>query len=202
MNIGNTPPRTTAAHPDLMLMASGSALSRSYRSGTQLGHHAHRKAQVLFAASGIMEVTTRKGRWLVPPQRAVWLPPRVEHSVGVLADIEMRTLDVESAWLAVHPLAPGLGREFVVKVGPLLRQLILALFHGGRDVRRDELLFELALVELPEAEDATTFIPLPADPRGRRVADRILADPAAMTELDELARAAGASARTITRLFP
>jgi AraC-like DNA-binding protein len=44
-------------------------------------------------------------------------------------------------------------------------------------------------------------LPLPRDPRALRLADRLLADPAMPAELPELARAAGASARTIQRLF-
>ena len=202
MNVAGMPVQPQSTYPELTLLAGGSVLSRSYRSGTQLGLHTHREAQLLFAASGVMEVTTPKGRWLVPPERAVWLPPRLEHSVGVLADIEMRTLYVQPSWLAVHPESSGLGREFVVKVGPLLRQLILALFDHRRDVLRDEHLVALALFELPEAEDATTFMPMPADQRARRVAEMVLADPAGSSELDDLAFLAGASARTITRLFP
>ena len=48
---------------------------------------------------GTMQVTTPKGRWLVPPDRAVWVPARLEHSIDVLADIEMRTLYFDLAWL-------------------------------------------------------------------------------------------------------
>jgi transcriptional regulator GlxA family with amidase domain len=43
---------------------------------------------------------------------------------------------------------------------------------------------------------------MPSDPRARRVAELVLAEPAGIRELDDLARAAGASQRTITRLFP
>ena len=202
MNIAETPepgatvPDGEGGRPRLI------ALARSYARGVRLGLHAHREAQLLFAASGLMQVTTPKGRWLVPPDRAVWLPPLIEHEVDMLADIEMRSLYVEPAWLALHPEAPRLGREFVVRVGPLLRETVLAAFRDDARPRRRDLLAELALFELAEAEDAATFMPLPTDPRARRVADLILADPGGARELDDLARVAGASARTITRLFP
>jgi transcriptional regulator GlxA family with amidase domain len=45
-------------------------------------------------------------------------------------------------------------------------------------------------------------MPMPADPRARRVAEMVLAEPSGARELGDLARAAGASQRTITRLFP
>ncbi len=180
-------------------------LPRSYPRGTRLGMHMHREAQLLFASQGVMQVTTPKGRWLVPPERAVWLPPRVEHAVDVLADIEMRALLVDAGWLAAHPEATRLGNEFVVAVGPLLREAILACFDPpgapARHPRRTGLLLELALYELAEAEDAATFVPLPIDPRALRVARLVLADPGGDRALDDLSAEAGASARTVSRLF-
>lgn len=173
-----------------------------YSRGTHLGLHVHREAQLLYASSGIMQVTTPKGRWLVPPARAVWLPPGIEHAVDVLADIEMRALLVPADWLQSHPEAPRLQREFVVAVRPLLRESILAAFRDDMQPQRIDLLTAIALFELVEDEDAATFMPLPIDPRARRVAERILADPASPQDLDLLAQEAGASARTITRLFP
>ena len=59
----------------------------------------HREAQLVYAARGTMQVTTPKGRWLVPPDRAVWVPALSEHAIDVLADIEMRTLYFDLAWL-------------------------------------------------------------------------------------------------------
>jgi len=60
----------------------------------------HREAQLVFAAEGVMQVTTPKGRWLVPaPARPSWVPPRLEHAIDALSDIELRTLYVEPSWL-------------------------------------------------------------------------------------------------------
>ncbi|MES2185802.1 MAG: helix-turn-helix transcriptional regulator [Pseudomonadota bacterium] len=206
MSIAHTPNLTPPFPPPFSRASPADdappVLSRSYPRGTRLGLHMHREAQLLFASQGVMQVTTPKGRWLVPPERAVWLPPKVEHAVDVLADIEMRALLVDPAWLAAHPEAPRLGSEFVVAVGPLLREAILACFGpAGPHVRRAGLLLELALYELAEAEDAATFVPLPVDARALRVAQLVLADPGGGRALEDLAAEAGASARTITRLF-
>jgi AraC-like DNA-binding protein len=178
------------------------ALARFYERGVQLGLHAHAEAQLLFASTGVMQVTTPRGRWLVPPRRAVWVPPRSEHAVDMLTDIEMRSLYIAPEWLEGHPELPRLGREFVVAVGTLLRELVLAMFVADADPRRVDLLARLALFELAEAEDGATFMPMPSDPRARRVAELVLGEPADVRDLADLARAAGASQRTITRLFP
>jgi AraC-like DNA-binding protein len=176
-------------------------LARRYKKGVRLDPHMHREAQLVFAIKGMMQVTTPGGRWLVPPDRAVWVPARLEHSIDVLADIEMRTLYFDLAWLSRHGHSKSLQAEFVVKVSPLLHQAILALFDGRGDPERTDLLVRLAVLELHQAEDPTTFIPLPQEARCRRAAELVLADPAGLHEIDALARQVGTSARTLSRLF-
>jgi AraC-like DNA-binding protein len=176
-------------------------VARHYKKGIRLDTHMHREAQLVYAARGTMQVTTPKGRWLVPPDRAVWVPARLEHSIDVLADIDMRTLYFDLAWLKREPRSDSLDAEFVVRVSRLLHQTILALFDGRNDPERTELLVRLAVLELHHAEDSTTFIPLPHEPRCRRAVDIVLADPTGSHQIDTLARAVGTSARTLSRLF-
>jgi len=176
-------------------------VARHYRKGTRLDPHMHREAQLVYAAKGTMQVTTPKGRWLVPPDRAVWVPALLEHAIDVLADIDMRTLYFDVAWLTHAPRSKGLRREFVVRVSPLLQQAIVALFDDGRDRERTALLVKLAMLELRRADDSATFIPLPQEPRCRRAAEIVLADPAAPHEIDSVAERVGTSARTLSRLF-
>ncbi len=62
------------------------------------------------------------------------------------------------------------------------------MFVEGADPRRVDLLARLALFELAEAEDGATFMPMPSDPRARRVAEQVLAEPAGVRDLDGLAQ--------------
>ena len=176
-------------------------VARHYRRGIRLDTHMHREAQLVYAARGTMQVTTPKGRWLVPPDRAVWVPARLEHAIDVLADIDMRTLYFGLAWLKREAPSDSLDTEFVVRVSQLLHQTILALFDGRNDPDRTELLVRLAVLELHQAEDSTTFIPLPHEPRCRRAADIVLGDPTSSHEIETLARTVGTSVRTLSRLF-
>src|ERR1051326_4305579 len=128
-----------------------------YKKGTRLEPHLHREAQLVYAARGTMQVTTPKGRWLVPPDRAVWVPARLGHAIDMLADIEMRTLYFDLAWLKREGHGKKLTKEFVVRVSPLLHQTILALFDDRDDPGRTALLVRLAMLELERAEDSATF---------------------------------------------
>jgi len=176
-------------------------VSRSYNKGTRLDPHMHREAQLVYAARGTMQVTTPKGRWLVPPDRAVWVPARLEHAIDVLADIEMRTLYFDLGWLKRERHSVSLKFEFVVRVSPLLQQTILALFDKDNAPARTALLIKLVMLELHRTEDSATFIPLPCEPRCRRAAEIVLGAPAASHEIEALAQKVGTSARTLSRLF-
>ena len=65
----------------------------------------------------------------------------------------------------------------MVRVSPLLHQAILAVFDDNNTPDRIGLLIKLVMLELHRAEDSATFIPLPHEPRCRRAADIVLADP-------------------------
>ena len=200
MNIAEKPiaaiiGRLTSTGDGIHMIANG------YKKGFRIDTHMHREAQLVYAAKGTMQVTTPKGRWLVPPDRAVWVPALSEHAIDVLADIEMRTLYFDQAWLRREKRSDSLAQEFVVRVSPLLHQAILALFDEHNTPDRTALLIQLAMLELHRAEDSTTFVPLPHEPRCRRAADIVLADPTAVHEIETLAREVGTSARTLSRLF-
>jgi AraC-like DNA-binding protein len=176
-------------------------VARDYPKGMRIDPHLHREAQLIYAAKGTMQVTTPEGRWLVPPDRAVWVPAGLEHTIDLLADIEMRTLYFDLSWLKREKRYEGLTREFVVRVSPLLNQAILALFDARNTEERTELLVRLVMLELHQAEDSATFVPLPHEPRCRRAAMIVLDDPTGLHDIDTLAREVGTSARTLSRLF-
>lgn len=185
-----------------MQPAPFNTLRRFYPRGTALGLHAHREAQLIFAISGTMQVRTETGRWLVPPQLAVWAPPRLAHALDMLADIEMWTIYFDEQACRDWAPSQALDRAFALQVTPLLRELIQALFGCEAGSERARLIAPLILHELTETPDAPTFLPLPASATGRRVAEITLSNPAMLLDIDELARRAGSSARSISRLFP
>nr|WP_295710199.1 hypothetical protein [uncultured Halomonas sp.] len=43
------------------------AIGTDYRPGTLLDFHTHRRAQFLYGMTGVMELNTDDGTWMVPP---------------------------------------------------------------------------------------------------------------------------------------
>ena len=57
------------------------AYGRDLEAGAVLPFHRHRRAQFVYASSGVMTVTTPSAAYVVPPQRAVWMPGGVMHQI-------------------------------------------------------------------------------------------------------------------------
>lgn len=169
-----------------------------YSDGAVLDRHAHDWGQLLYASEGVMFVETTFGSWVVPPQRAVWVPPHVEHRVTMCGSVAMRTL------YFAERLRPRLDATCVVDVTPLLRELVLhAVRLGKLDLRIDhEARLAGLLVDLLRVVGTVALeLPMPRDERAVRVAHALRRDPRGPSGLQALARTAGASARTVERLF-
>ncbi len=170
--------------------------------GAAVALHGHDEAQLIFAASGTMQVYTTLGRWLVPPQLAVWVPPGVLHGVDVLCDAEHWMIYWHPSAAREWAPSASLDRPFALRVTPLLRELIFAAFAEDALPEKTGLVVRLILHELTETPDAPTFLPLPVSAIGRRVADMAFADARSQLDIGELASRAATSVRTISRLFP
>ena len=170
--------------------------------GSVMPMHAHDEAQLTFVASGTMQILTASGRWLVPPQLAVWAPAGVPHQVEVLSRSEFLIMYWQPWALRSWSSSKSLGRAFALRVTTLLRALIAAAFASDTSRAKTELIVQLVLHELTEAPDAPTFLPLPTSSIARRLADLAFADHRNRLSVTELASRAATSVRTVSRLFP
>ena len=171
-----------------------------YANGDEIAPHTHPRAQLLYAVEGVMRVLTPNSVWTIPSHRALWVPPNVEHHSFMMSDLEMRTLYVS----ADVPLS--LGSECrAISVSGLLRELILNLLQEPAEYPipgRGEHLVALILMEIDRAATQAVEIPWPQDRRLQRVCQLVMDSPGTSRTIEELADIAGASARTLIRLFP
>ncbi len=171
--------------------------------GTELPMHAHDAAQLTFAAAGMVQVHTDQGRWLVPPQLAVWVPAGVSHRVEALTDAELWMVHWQPA--AVAEWAPPVLRErgaFALQITPLLRSLLEAALTPDQEPAKAALVARLMLHELTGVTDAPTFLPWPTSPAGRRLAEATFSDWQNRSSLPALAERSATSVRSASRLFP
>ena len=181
---------------------------------TQVMPHSHPWAQVAISTTGVIRLTVNHGTYIVPPSRALWIPPGVEHAVTMVEDADLRTLyfhqprghcgpgvsrDQEDAWRQCR----------VLEVSDLLRALVREMPtapDGGpaispADLRREQHLSALVKDELARAAAVKLGVDLPQDKRLRHLCEAVLADPTRHDTLADWAQDTGASPRTVARLF-
>jgi AraC-like DNA-binding protein len=159
----------------------------------------HRRGQLLHAVSGIMRVETAQAAWIVPPARALWLPPQWPHSVTMRSHVEMRTIYIAPAPCEALPQQPVLA-----EISGLLRELILALLDEPAEYEesgRGGSVAQLILTELARLRERKLGVPMPRDARALRVARALLDNSSIDFGLDRWADEAGASRRTLARIF-
>ena len=61
-------------------------------SGYAIAAHSHDWHQLIYASEGVMCVHTAHGDWVVPPNRAVWVPANVEHGIEMSGTVLVQTL--------------------------------------------------------------------------------------------------------------
>src|SRR5277367_1191100 len=175
-----------------------------YEAGYETGWHQHPRAQLLHAIEGALRVETEAAQFVLPPGTGLWMPARTLHVTRMPEGLRMRAL-----FLRADAARAGPGAVMVVAVSPLLRELILAACE--EPVAWDERgpASHIAALALHEISRAATGllqvgplqVPTCRVRRLRRVAEALLADPADPRGLGAHAQAAGASERTLARLF-
>ncbi|HEY7105305.1 MAG TPA: helix-turn-helix transcriptional regulator [Acidimicrobiia bacterium] len=153
--------------------------------------------QLLHATTGVMSVETERGTWVVPPNRALWIPDGEPYRAQMHGRVAVRAIYLRAELAAMSP------ELRVVNVPPLLRELILHVVVRqlplDRRVSTDAHLIDVVVDQLHELPNAPLRLPQPRDPRARALADLLALDPVAA--LDDLVTRAGASRRTLERLF-
>lgn len=174
------------------------ALTHEFPSDHEIPPHVHPEHQLIYASRGVMTVWTRDGTWVVPPQRAVWIPAMTPHGIKMHGAVSMRTLYFKARLLRLSRSC------CVVSVSPLLRELILhaCTFKAlRRRAKAQAHLIDMIVDQLKVVEISPLQLIHPTDPRAARIAALLSEDLADTRSLEAICADAGASKRTIERLF-
>jgi AraC-like DNA-binding protein len=96
------------------------AMAKAFPEGSSTSVHRHGRGQLLHAVSGVMRIETPYAAWLVPPARALWMPPHEVHRVTMRGHVEMRTLYIE----------PGANLDGWASRAGASRRTLARLFRG------------------------------------------------------------------------
>jgi AraC-like DNA-binding protein/quercetin dioxygenase-like cupin family protein len=162
--------------------------------------HTHPQPQVLWSPRGAIGVTVDTGNrtehWALPPTRALWVPTGVPHRTGATRAATLHGIFLNAERCPLTWRSPT-----VLAVSPLLAELIRYL-RAERLGEPERARAEAVLLDLLDPlPSAPLEVRMPPDPRAAQVAALLRANPADQRGLPALARAAGTSPRTLSRLF-
>ncbi|KAF1067680.1 MAG: HTH-type transcriptional regulator NimR [Pseudomonas citronellolis] len=182
-------------HGDEQAASPVAAVALDFPDGHQVPAHRHRRAQLLYAVQGVLVVGSAAGHWVVPDQHGLWIPAGVEHWTRMVGQVQVRTLYIEPQHAPHLPTGCA-----VLRVSPLLRELILVALHISGEATadsRDGRVQQLLLDELRSEPSLPLHLPYPRDARLRRLCERMGLD----AQLEQWAQAAEVDGKTLQRWF-
>lgn len=157
----------------------------------------HGWGELIYAFSGVIEITVADRHFLAPPHHGVWIPPGVEHVGAARHESAFGALCLDAARSARMPAEPC-----TLALGALPRTLLATLQQRGIDVPAtdaDGRLFDVLLDELAQSRPQESYLPLSADPALRQVLDALQQDPACDKPLAQWASEVHTTERTLAR---
>jgi AraC-like DNA-binding protein/quercetin dioxygenase-like cupin family protein len=165
------------------------------------GWHRHPYHQIEYALDGTAEVETRHGRYLLPPQQAIWIPAGLPHATT------LRRLRSVAVFFEPSMIPGPVERARVLAAAPVVREMIAyavrwPIARPGSDATADAYFEVLArLVDEWLDKETPLWLPTTTDP----VLAAVMAhadDHLATVTAASACRAVGLSERTLRRRFP
>lgn len=197
-------PNTTMLAPSgvaFMLDPSKPVLShgRSMQAETSIEPHTHPRGQLLWAQQGVLRVTGEEAVWVVPTTHAMWIPSGISHQVSSETNTQICNIYIDPS----YPVRENEKSIVMVTMSTLMQEIILRLTDVSHALTasRKKRLGLVAIDELEGLESTDLYIHSGKDPRLQRLISHIVQHPQHGLSLVALSNLAGASVRTIERLF-
>lgn len=176
---------------------------RVIETGGSVRPHSHPRGQLLWAMRGLLRVAGNGCIWLVPPSHAVWIPGGMEHQVTIESQAELLNIYVDPS-VPLREIGGPIPCCAVLLLTSLAREMIRRLGEADTSVPFDDRLLRFCAVlldEVGELAEAPLNLPSGQDDRLVRVTRHLLQHSHEPLQLTDLSQIAGASPRTLERLF-
>lgn len=161
--------------------------------------HSHYRGQLLCVESGLIQVKTQSGAWILPPQRAGWIPAGAMHSVHMCSGLKGRSLFFTPEICAKLPDLPC-----VIGISDVLRALVNRTVEWSKAdwlTLAQKRILNVILDEIRLAPHEALYLPMPKDTRLERITQAILDDPGSIRSVEEWATIGSISSRSLRRLM-
>jgi|SRR5215469_1989881 len=161
--------------------------------------HSHSKGQLFSLQSGLAILETAAGVWMLPPGRCGWIPPGCRHSMRSCGNISGWSIYLARSLCGSLPAQPA-----ILSLSSLLSEIVFRISEWKQDSPTPEFRQHLLTVlcdEIQNAKHQPLHLPMPSDPRLRRVVEEMSKEPQNNRNLNAWARFTGMSKRSLLRNF-
>ncbi|MGB5120833.1 MAG: helix-turn-helix transcriptional regulator [Vibrio fluvialis] len=161
------------------------------------GMHQHKKGQLLYAPQGCMSFVLNNLLCILPPTKAVWIPPYTQHRVMMTNVVAYRSLYFDCDMFDCPTTMT------MVEVDTLLKALIDKMALWAWDKPENEMQNTTALFweEFYAAKRHAFQLPLPSNRRLQKFRAQLMQESFLVPDLTSIADSVGASTKTVSRLF-
>jgi AraC-like DNA-binding protein len=174
----------------------------AYAAGDVIDRHRHDEHQLIYVSTGVVAIATEHGSWVAAPDRAVWIPAGIWHEHRFYGHTSFHSVGfMTSPTHLPIPLHLPAATPTVVAAGGLIRELMIACTEAGLRPAEERRIRAVLIDRLGRVEVQPLSLPRAQDPRLARACQLVTDDLSQPRPISWLARAAGTSDRTLTRLF-
>lgn len=181
------------AVPESFLLTTG-VFEQDYE--VRWSPHSNEEHVLIWSERGAVTVVVDDRLHVVFPGSGLWIPRGVVHAGQAAGGAAFReTLFAPESW------TPTWNGTTAVELNTAVRHLLVHLAHTGMP-RDERLRAQQVCIDLLEPSHFRDIaVPIPQDPRIRKVVDSVLRNPADGRSLEQWAHCLNVSPRTITRAF-
>lgn len=183
------------------LKSPAAVMTKSYQARDQVDLHQHERGQLVYASSGIMELSTKDELWLIPPRFGVWIPAYTLHKMTTKTKVELNTLFIDTQhWNKSFPTEPC-----GIEVSSLLHELLsraasFLIEYSPQSVEWKTI--DLLVEELRWTKSISLLAPVSSmDKRLQDLCHILIINSSDNHSLEEWSSQVGATTRTLSRLF-
>ncbi len=174
--------------------------------GSEVVEHRHDWDQLIFAKTGVLEVSSDSGDYIIPSEQAVWIPANRRHSIATTGGAELRSVHLDKGLLAKSAGQTDLFNDIrVLKVNVLVKTLIQSAadidFNADLLSPQQGRFLQVLVDQIALLPEVALCLPFSNDPLLLPILSSLQAQPDSMKSLQEWSGELGASSKTLSRRF-
>ncbi|AIT09044.1 AraC family transcriptional regulator [Candidatus Francisella endociliophora] len=186
--------------PTIVAMKGGNSSSDENQINTRESDwHTHSRGKIFCVESGLIHVSTPNGSWVLPSNRAGWIPPDVPHKIRICGTVRGWVIFILPE--RCEHLSES---SHVIPMSEVLRALALRATEWSKTdslTVEQEHIANIICNEVRSAPEESLHLPMPKSQKLLKVANAIIDNPSIDKTLEEWSSFGAMSPRTLRRIF-